>query len=545
MSVVAVVAAQHPRGGAQLVRRHPQELALGDARLLRLIEELGVAQGDGGHVADEEQHLGVACGEGVVAVPGEHQHRAHPAVDREGQHRGVEHAAHRRLLALGRRPEVEAAADHRHALGDGAPDQRLAVEQHPELVVAGALGGVPAGDAEPAPVVDPEQDPLVGLDRGADPDEQPGEHLGGVERGGEMGDEVDPRAQPLVEILVEPAHLGLGGPALGDVPEDDRGDGVAALGELGDRHLRGEGGAVGAHRRDLVAMPVVAAHALPVAIAREEELLDPVGEEDVDRLSDGFGGGPPEDVLGAAVEEHDVALAIEGDDPVGGEVEHRGEAGLGLEPAQLGALEPAAELAPLELAQPLGLEADLVRLQHEVDEDAHLGAEDLRHHRGEDEVDGAEPVAALEVGLAGAVGGDEDDRGALGALPLADQLGGLEAVHPRHPDVEEDDREVVGEDGTERLPSRLRPHQVLAEGGENRLERGELGGVVVDEQDAGAGGPRGELHQRIRLSTLIAITDTGAHAGGRAAARCPPAWRCSRWLRPRGSARDRRASPWR
>ena len=163
------------------MRRHAEELALGDARLLRLVEELGVAQGDGGHVADEQQHLGVTGAEGVVAVAGQHQQGAHPVVDREREHRGVQHPAQGRMLALVDEPEVEAAADHRHALGDGAADQRLAVEQRAEVVAARRLVGVASGDAEAAAVVDAEQQALVRLHRGADSHQKPGQHLGGIE----------------------------------------------------------------------------------------------------------------------------------------------------------------------------------------------------------------------------------------------------------------------------------------------------------------------------------------------------------------------------
>ena len=67
-----------------------------------------------------------------------------------------------------------------------------------------------------------------------------------------------------------------------------------------------------------------------------------------------------------------------------------------------------------------------------------------------------------------------------------DQLRGLEAVHARHLDVEQDDREVVAQERRERLVARVREHELVAERLEDRLERDEVLGPVVDEQDVRA-----------------------------------------------------------
>jgi hypothetical protein len=65
----------------------------------------------------------------------------------------------------------------------------------------------------------------------------------------------------------------------------------------------------------------------------------------------------------------------------------------------------------------------------------------------------------------------EDDRRVPGALPLPDQLCRLEPIQVRHLHVEQDHREVLVQQLTQRLPPRLRLHQVLAQALEHRLER--------------------------------------------------------------------------
>ena len=67
------------------------------------------------------------------------------------------------------------------------------------------------------------------------------------------------------------------------------------------------------------------------------------------------------------------------------------------------------------------------------------------HHRREDEVHRAELVAAPHVRLGLVQGGDEDDRRQLRAGALPDEVGGFETVHDRHPNVQQDDRELLAE----------------------------------------------------------------------------------------------------
>ena len=87
--------------------------------------------------------------------------------------------------------------------------------------------------------------------------------------------------------------------------------------------------------------------------------------------------------------------------------------------------------------------------------------------------------------------GQEDDRDALGLLAAADDPGGLVAVHARHVDVEQDDRELALEQMAQRL---------LAGGGDldlgEVLEHGADGEqivlVVVDDEH-----PRARLRRRV------------------------------------------------
>ena len=99
--------------------------------------------------------------------------------------------------------------------------------------------------------------------------------------------------------------------------------------------------------------------------------------------------------------------------------------------------------AGLGLAQLVGLDRELDRALLELDEHRRLGAQHLGADRLHQEVERAELVAADDRVVLPRQAGDEDDRRRAVALAGADQLGGLEAVHPRHRDVEDDQREVL------------------------------------------------------------------------------------------------------
>ena len=99
-------------------------------------------------------------------------------------------------------------------------------------------------------------------------------------------------------------------------------------------------------------------------------------------------------------------------------------------------------------------------------------------------VDGAGVVAAEDVLGVLRDRGQEDDRDVARPLALLDQLGRLEAVEPRHLDVEQDHRELVVEEVAQRLLAGLGADELLPERLEDRLEREQVLGPVVDEQDA-------------------------------------------------------------
>ncbi len=118
----------------------------------------------------------------------------------------------------------------------------------------------------------------------------------------------------------------------------------------------------------------------------------------------------------------------------------------------------------------------------QVDEDAHLAAQDRGHDRRQDVVDGAELVAALRLHLVG-ISRDEDDRRVRRSPVLADQLGRLDAVDVGHVDVEHDDREFALEQLAQRLGAGPHEHEVLVEVLEHLLEREAFVGQIVDDEN--------------------------------------------------------------
>ena len=85
----------------------------------------------------------------------------------------------------------------------------------------------------------------------------------------------------------------------------------------------------------------------------------------------------------------------------------------------------------------------------------------------------------------------------LRAVPLLDQGGQLDAVHVRHPDVEDQRPEVLPQHRQQGLVGGVGPHQRAAERLEHHLQRVEVARLIVDDQD------------------LDAFVVHGAHAGHR------------------------------
>src|SRR5258708_18843918 len=84
----------------------------------------------------------------------------------------------------------------------------------------------------------------------------------------------------------------------------------------------------------------------------------------------------------------------------------------------------------------------------------------------------------------GVLRGDEND-GRVAVL-LTNPCRGLEAVEPRHPDVEKDDRELAIGHDLQRSVSRARLHEMLVEWSEQGLEHDQVRRIIVDEQNARA-----------------------------------------------------------
>jgi hypothetical protein len=93
----------------------------------------------------------------------------------------------------------------------------------------------------------------------------------------------------------------------------------------------------------------------------------------------------------------------------------------------------------------------LLRLQEQVHERRHLGAQHIGHNRRVDEVDRATGIRNQRLPIiVTPIRGHEDDRRPAGLATLADQGGRLIPVHARHPDVHQDQRERLTQNRPER-----------------------------------------------------------------------------------------------
>ena len=298
-----------------------------------------------------------------------------------------------------------------------------------------------------------------------------------------LADELDPlllrppRLAQVAGVHVEQPLLGVGGGRPGQ-PAIAAGLGGEAVLEVGDGFALGQLRELLFGLRAVVRVDELQERPRLQLVVAEAQGLAPAGVQLAQRARH---VGDPEHVEG----EGEEAVAL----------------GLRLQPVR-GLRHLRRVLALLEQPHLLGLPLDLLRLLEQVDEHRDLGLQDLRDHRGLDEVDRAQGIAAEDLLLVQVHGGEEDDRRALRALAGADHLRGLEAVHPRHVDVEEDDREVLLQEGAQRLAAGVRADHVLAQLAEDRLQREQLVRAVVDEEDvdllvvgAGGGVDRVRRHQ--------------------------------------------------
>jgi hypothetical protein len=262
----------------------------------------------------------------------------------------------------------------------------------------------------------------------------------------------------------------------GDVPHEDVDEGLGLEGRRGPAQPAVGPVPAGApvvevdHRRALLQPVQVGGHGL--AVLGLHDLQDRPGHQLLVGIAQDLAPAGV-DLLEQAVETQDPEhVRGQGEEPVEAVGRGRGH-DLGqalLEPVLL-------PLAPL-----LGLPPHARRVLVAVDEDPDLGAQDLRVDGRADVVHGPQRVAAGHVALL-VVGGEEDDGCGLGALPLADEGGRLEAVHARHVHVEQDHREILVQDVLQGLLAGLGLDQVLAQLGQDRLQHDELVGPVVDQED--------------------------------------------------------------
>jgi hypothetical protein len=164
-----------------------------------------------------------------------------------------------------------------------------------------------------------------------------------------------------------------------------------------------------------------------------------------------------------------------------------GVGGLGEEArAPLGVLGRGARgLLARERYALVGALPQLVVQAMELHQGLHLAAQDVRHDRREDVVDGAERVATGRVHLVGE-GGDEDDRRVRRLAPRPDELRRLEAVHARHVHVEQDHRALVVEQPAQGLLAGGSGDDVLVQLLEDGPEHHALVEPVVDDEDVRA-----------------------------------------------------------
>jgi hypothetical protein len=161
------------------------------------------------------------------------------------------------------------------------------------------------------------------------------------------------------------------------------------------------------------------------------------------------------------------------------------------------------------VAHQLVAAAQLAAVAVEVGEDLHLGPQHQRVEGLEQVVDGARLVAGEDLGQVALGRGQEDDRDVARPLTGLDQLGGLDAVHARHLDVEQDHREVADEHLAQRLLAGVGLDDVDAQRLQDGLQRDAVLAPVVDEQD-----PCGvDLHHQrcsqTRMSDSSCSTSTG------------------------------------
>ncbi len=130
-----------------------------------------------------------------------------------------------------------------------------------------------------------------------------------------------------------------------------------------------------------------------------------------------------------------------------------------------------------------GLAGALHLFQMQLDQDGDLGPQDEGVDRFEHHVHRARRIGLEEVGLVAEHRRQEDDRRIARPAVRADEARRLIAVHPRHVQVQENDRELLGQKLPQRILARAGDDQLVAK----FLQRmdGGIGValIVIDDED--------------------------------------------------------------
>ncbi len=140
----------------------------------------------------------------------------------------------------------------------------------------------------------------------------------------------------------------------------------------------------------------------------------------------------------------------------------------------------------LALGQQLRLPTQQLGFLRQLHKDGNLRPHELRDHWLDQIVHGAYGVPSDRMVLAVVGGGQKQDGSVTRFVALPNEGRSLEAVHLRHFDVQEDDREIVSQQPLQRLASGFGANQVLAEPLQHRLQRHQVGGLIVDEENVDA-----------------------------------------------------------
>ena len=139
----------------------------------------------------------------------------------------------------------------------------------------------------------------------------------------------------------------------------------------------------------------------------------------------------------------------------------------------------------------------------QLQEDTHLGQQDLGHEGLDDVVHGPHVVAVELVLLVGVGGADEDDGHLRRVGVAAQQLGDLVAVHLRHLHVEDDQGEIVPQGQLQGFLAAVGPQDHDPRVGEDLLQGHEVGGTIIDDED-----PQPETGAGWRRCGLVGHGDT-------------------------------------